>query len=279
MKIPKQAKPTAKKATPVTTANADEASVLDLAGAPLLVERLYAAAMAVAESTVKPLQGSARLACVNVSRGVANVLAERARVERELPSFDLAAAAALPELGLATAWAAEEVLRFSVENPAEIQTMLRRASELRGLLLLSLDGAVRAGFIPAAPVAKLRSGSGGFDTAGDCVGASILFQKYAVVLRGKTPVSAAQIKEAAALGSALLSVMQPKAARGREKADALKAAIDLRDRLGTLLAAGHAELRRAGGWLFGEARDARVPPLLSHAATVRRKPTASAKVA
>ena len=155
----KQAKPTAKKSTAGTTTTSDDPGGLDLSGAPLLVERFRAAAMALPASAVKPLQGSARLASVNVTRGAASVLAERARVARELPSFDLAAAGALPELGLATAWAAEEVLRFTVENPAEIQAKLKRAAELRGLLLTSLDGAVRAGLVPAAPVAKLRAAS------------------------------------------------------------------------------------------------------------------------
>jgi hypothetical protein len=249
----------------------DATDDVDLAGAPALVERFRAAAEALPASAVRPLRGSARLMSINVARGAASVLGEQPRLAGELPRFDAAAARALPDLGLATAWAAEEVVRFSDENPSEVRAMLKRAGKLRTLLLGSLESAAEAGLIPAAPVAKIREGRGGFDTAGDCVASAGLFQKHAAKLKAKTPVTAADVKEAAALGAQLLAVLQPKGARKKEKAAALKAALDLRDRLGALLAQGHGALRRAGGWLFGEALDERVPLLLANAGPGRKK--------
>lgn len=265
-------KTSAAKAAP--TAN-DDLGSLDLTGGPLLVERFRSAAEALSAGEVRPLRGSARLMCVNAARGVESVVAEGARVADELPRFDLAAARALPDLGLAAAWAAEEVVRFTDENPADVRALLTRAGTLRMLLLASLDGAARAGLVPAAPLAKVRAGRGGFDTAGDCVAAAALFRKHAAALKGKTPVTAAHVKEAEALGARLLAVLQPKGARERAKGPALKAALDLRDRLGVLLARGHGELRRAGGWLFGEELDARVPLLLANAGGAKRKKPAA----
>ena len=146
-----------------------------------------------------------------------------------------------------------------------MRALLKQATELRALLLTNLDGASKAGLVPAAVVRKIHEGSGPFDTAGDCVASAGVFRKYAAALRGKTPVSAAQVKAAAETGAQLMKVLHPKGARVKGKAAALRAAITLRDRLATLLALGHAELRRAGGWLFGEERDAKVPLLLANA--------------
>jgi len=258
-----------------TTPAPEELDALDLGGGPAQVERFRAAAQALPAASVRPLRSSARLMYANVATGTAAVLAEKARVGRELPGFDVARAATLPDLGLATAWAAEEVLRFTEARPAAVRAKLKRAATLRGLLLANLDGAARAGLVPAAAVKKIHEGRGPFDTAGDCVACAGLFQKYAGALKGKTPVSAATVKETAAVGDELLAVLQPKGARPKAKAAELKAAIELRDRLAALLAQGHAELRRAGGWLFGEERDERVPLLLANAGGARRKKAAA----
>lgn len=266
---------TSRKKTAVTTSKATPQAADDLSGGPALVERFRAAAEALPAASVRPLRASARLMYANVATGVAAVLAEKARVGRELPGFDLARAAALPDLGLAMAWANEEVLRFTEARPAEVRASLQRAAALRGVLLANLDGAARAGVVPAAAVQKIREGRGPFDTAGDCVACAALYRKYAAALKGKTPVSAAEVKEAALVGDALLAVLQPKGARPKAKAAELKAAIALRDRLATLLAQGHAELRRAGGWLFGEQRDARVPVLLANSGGARKKKAAA----
>lgn len=129
--------------------------------------------------------------------------------------------------------------------------------------------------MPRAVVDKIYEGRGPYDTAGDCVACAQVFTKYAGKLKGKTPVTAAQVREAAEVGGKLLQVLRPKGAGRKEKAQALKDALDLRDRLGTLLAADYELVRRAGGWLFGEERDVKVPGLL--AVTRSRKSSKAAK--
>lgn len=249
----------------------DDLASIDLSGGPALVERFRSAAAALPGASVQAFHGSARLMYRNAAVGVASVLGVRDRARRELPLLDLKAVEALPALAIATAWAAEEVARFTDATAGDVAALLKKATRLRALLVCNLDGAVAAGLVPAAPVAKLREGRGGFDTAGDCVVAAGLYKKHAAALKGKTPVTATVAREAAEVGSTLLGLLTPKGGRKKGKAAELKAAIDLRDRLATLLASDHDAVRRAGAWLFGDARAEATPLLLANVGPARKR--------
>lgn len=245
-------------------------ATLDLSGGPALVERFRAPAAALSAGSVREFHGSARLMARNCAVGVASVLGARDRARRELPTLDLKRVEALPDLGVATAWAAEEVVRFTDTRSEDVVALLQRAAALRAVLVANLDGAVHAGLVPAAPVQKIHEGNGGFDTAGDCIAAAGLYQKHAAALKGKTPVTAAQAREAADLGAKLLKILRPKGGK-RAKAADLRAAIDLRDRLSTLLAQDYDAVRRAGAWLFGDAQDSATPLLLANAGRTKKR--------
>lgn len=125
-----------------------------------------------------------------------------------------------------------------------------------------------AGVLPAARIAKIREGRGPMDTVGDCVALAALFTKEAQAVRGKTPVTAAQVRETAEIGARLGAALRPKGAR-RKVDDNLSAATDARDQLWTLFhRTWEDQVWRAGAWLFGRAVDRHVPPL--HSRVVRK---------
>jgi hypothetical protein len=53
--------------------------------------------------------------------GAASVLAEKDRLAKELPALDLSKVEAIPELGVAVAWSAEEVTRFTDVSPIDVR--------------------------------------------------------------------------------------------------------------------------------------------------------------
>jgi hypothetical protein len=102
-----------------------------------------------------------------------------------------------------------------------------------------------------------------------------LFIQHATGVRGKTPITAAQVREAAQTGTELLTLLRPKAAKRTRNGGALAAdAAAIRDRLWTLLVQQSRELRRVGMWLWVDEVDVHVPPLQSRVAPPRKKPPA-----
>jgi hypothetical protein len=112
------------------------------------------------------------------------------------------------------------------------------------------------------------------DAANDCVALAALFRKHAASVRGKTVVTAANVKESAELGTRLLGLLKPAAARNANKTAKSKEivdAVDARDRLWSLATEGHDVLWRAGAYLFGRGEvDARVPALQARVRGARK---------
>ncbi len=196
------------------------------------------------------------LALQNVQAGVSAVMAEEPRLSK-LPETDSQELAELPRLVLATIFADTQIERTA--PAAELQKLLARGSALRSLLLKTAESLAEAGLLSPPAVAKIRAGKGKLDSARDCVELAALFSKNAAALRGKSPVTAAQIKEASEVGTQLLSLLKPTRTR-RAKAEVSSAASD-RDRLWTLVLARHDALWRAGAYLFGRAVEEKVPLL------------------
>lgn len=133
-------------------------------------------------------------------------------------------------------------------------------------MLASAVALAAAGLVPRREVEKIQEGRGTIDAAQDCVDLAAFFRKHAAAVRGKTAVTAAQIAEAATVGTELLKVLRKKTAkRDTSPKGPLKEAIDVRDRMATLLTVRHETARRAGYWLWGDALDRNVPALQARA--------------
>ncbi len=125
--------------------------------------------------------------------------------------------------------------------------------------------------VPTDPVEAIKRGKGHIDTAQDAIDLAAFFRTHTQAMAGKTPVTPAQIDEASILGTNLLTLLRP----GHAPTDAtpspqMSEAVDVRDRLWTLLIAGHDLLWQAGAIAFGKTVDDHVPPLQSR--VVAKKP-------
>lgn len=241
------------------------------AGSEEAYERFVTKARALDASAVIPMRADPTTAHHNVNLAVPEVLAQEAAYKGELPKANWKQFKELPAIALAVVFAANRVDR-NTGSTGEIAAMLSKARELREVLLTSAVALAAAGIIPARDVERIQEGKGFFDIAGDCSDLSALFRKHNAALKGKTHVTAAQIKEAGEVGAALLKVLRPASAKRSRKAPVEVAnAADIRDRLWTLLVLGYRELRRVGMWIWMDEVDAHVPPLGSRASSGSRK--------
>ncbi|XXX71631.1 hypothetical protein WMF30_28700 [Sorangium sp. So ce134] len=218
---------------------------------------------------IRPLRADAALIHHNVSVGLDAVSSREADLLKLPAPFDLDAMRSLRRLGLGLVYAAAQVDRSS---PGTAKKLLKRAHEIRDVLLSAAVALMKAGVLPAQKVKKIMAGSGARDMVQDCVDLAQLFRDHAAEIRGKTAVTRAQIDEASTVGNQLLALLKPKGAKAKTPA-AVKDAVEARDRLWTLLSLRHEEqLRRAGMWLWVDKVDEHVPPLLSRAARKAKRP-------
>jgi hypothetical protein len=254
-----------KKATPAAP------EIPGVVGSQQAYERFLPEARALDARDVRPFRADPSLAYHNIDSGVTAVLEREAQIAEELPKIDIARVRALPELALAVCFAAAQVDRDAPTSRG-IEEKLGRARSRREIMLSSAVALAKAGVLPEPAVAKIARGSGAIDAAQDCVDLAALFTKHAAAVRGKTAVTAADVREAAALGTELLTLLKPKSAKRSRGAPAeVVSAAASRDRLWTLLAQQHRELRRAGMWLWAEEVDAHVPALQSRVAPAKTK--------
>lgn len=242
-----------------------ESGELLASGSEEAFEEHRAAALALDARDVVVMRADALLAHHNVVLGAQAVLLQEKRIKSELPKADLDLIRKLPSIALAVLFAASRVDRRP-GSTGETQALLARARALRELLITSAISLAAAGFIPAREVETIRKGKGFFDLAKDCSALAALFRAHSDKVKGKTPVTAAQIKEAGEVGAALLQVLKPSSAKSRARSsDDVSQAASLRDRLWTLLLRGYREQRRVGMWLWIDDIDDHVPPLQSRA--------------
>ena len=236
-------------------------------GSQAAYDKWLPAARRIAAGEVVRLRADPQLALHNLAIGVRSVLAERARLPK-LGETDARALASLEELALAVVFASTQVVRPGASR--ELPALTSRAAALRALLLRTAEALTLAGLLPAAEVRKIRGGRGRLDAARDLVALAALFGKHAAALKGKHAIGAAQLKEAADLGTSLLTLLKP--GRARRSIAGLALGADERDRLWTLLVLGHDRLWRAGAYLFGRAAvGAKVPSLQAGAGGRPRK--------
>ncbi len=265
-------KPTAKPAPaakPKPSATPPAANDADTEGSAEAFAELLPEAQKIPAASVRSLRGDPALALHNVEVGLSAVLPHEAALA-SLPSpFDLDALKSLQRVALALVYAAAQIDRSS---PGTVRKLIGRASELRDVLLSSAVALMKAGVLPSKKVEKILSGRGTRDMAQDCIDLAQLFREHQKAVQGKIAVTQEQIDEAAAVGNELIVQLKP--ARAKAKApDGVKAAVEARDRLWTLLSDRHADqLRRAGMWLWVDEVDEYVPSLLSGIGRKAKKP-------
>lgn len=243
-----------------SAADADDVAVAS--GSQAGYDAFMPAARRLGAAEVVPMRADPQLALHNVQIGVASVLAEGTRVSK-LHETDVNALASLPRIALAVVYASTQIV--PVGGQVGLAQWVARAAVLRALLLKTADALVLADLFPKAEVDKIRAGHGKLDAARDLVALVSLFAKRGAKVRGKHPVTAAQLKEASELGTGLLKILKPGRARRTPNEPAV--GTDERDRLWTLLVQGHDRLWRAGAYLFGRnAVDTMVPSLLANRA-------------
>ena len=223
---------------------------------------------------VLPCRIDVALALHNIQQGVASIEPHAARLRKEMSGLPLADVLALPDLALALLFTDEQVTEPT--GKAQYKTDLSRLYELRLPMLLIAEGLAQLGLIPAKQVQDIRSGSGPRDAAKDGVDLGKLYTTHAAALSGKHPFTTAQLQEVITLGERLSVQVKPDRARTKGSPKEPSPSRDLRNRLYTLLAERHQDLRKAGFYLFGSAVDAYVPLLQAHRpATKTKKPAPS----
>lgn len=203
----------------------------------------------------------------NVREGVAAVLSEASRLREDVPKYDFDRMRTLPDLVLAVIYAVGLVDRRA---PKSTRTLIAEAAQLRGKLLLAAETLATAGLVPSNEVIRIRKGKGFIDIADDCIALGRLFNDHADAIRGKSAVTALEVREASELGTRLRTILRPKGTRKAPPEPALAQALENRDRLWTLLVERYELVRRAGVWLFGLEKGSELVPALG--SRVRAKP-------
>lgn len=273
-KVGKRAPQAARK---VTTTTNDAADADAIAGTQADYDMFIHDALALGDKEVVPYRADASLAYHNVIIGLKSLLAREAEAKK-LPDTNLERVKQLPSQCLAVAFAAG---RVNDRPSGELRPKLARAAVLRRSLLRAADSLADAGLFRAKDVAAIHANTGKIDMANDCVALAALFTKNAAAIKGKTAITAAEVKEAGALGRDLLAVLKPSTAKRTRSAEAASEA-NARDRLWTLVTQGYDQLWRACAYLYGrDAIDTHVPALQAHVATTsaRKKANAAKKEA
>jgi len=240
-------------------------------GSEAMLQEYLEQARAIPEDQVQPMRADPILAMHNIQFGLTSLEPHWQTLAEALPQLDTQRVKNLDGIGLGLVFASGQVDR-KAGSAGRTRTLLRRGVELRTVMLASADALSKAGLIPGSAIKKIRAGAGPIDLANDVVQLGALFRKHAAEIKGKSPITATIIKEAGSVGTDLLGVLKPKAAKRKpEPSPELDAAVDIRDRMWTLLVLGHRDMRRAGMWLWVDDVNDYVPSLQSR--RVRRKKT------
>lgn len=224
-------------------------------------------AMEIEADEVVVCRADARLAFHNARRGVEAVLARQAEIVDALTAAQRQAIARVVKVAAAVVFAVSLCAKLAPRSSGEIAAKLKRAYELRRIMLLAAESAAEAGLLDRQEVKLIRDGRGNIDAAQDDVDLAALFRRNADALAGKTPVTAEMIVEAAEVGTWLVATLRPAAAPVvAARPEEVAAAADRRDRLWTLLQRDYEDVWKVGAMIFGRAVDDHVPGLQSRVA-------------
>ena len=218
-------------------------------------------AQAIPAADIVPYRIDASLAHANVRTAMPVLLAKKDLLADHLPKIDAALLLALPDIALATEYAA---LKAENALPADklLGPKLAEGWQLRSLLLSAARMLASAGLVKQEEVDTIAEGRGQRDMAQDCLALADLFHKYEPTIAGKHPIDAAQINEAAAVGSWLVANLRTTNAVS-ERPGSPSPEIDVRDRFGTLLVQQFQVLEQVVHYFYGKNWETLMPSLQS----------------
>lgn len=225
------------------------------------LERYREQAMAIPRDRVVPLRVVLESVIYNIRIGTNAVLAERERIARELPAFDLARAGRLHAITQAVRFMAHRARTFDAGRTERQQALVATVKSSHRLIFRALQFAVGLGLIPSAEVKNLGSSRNQAKLSHALEGCLAVFKKYAHALTGNVTVSAATLRSASESATNLLQMLTPK---GAKHEDPRAAEAELRDRVFTLMLQEYEPVRAAGAWLFTTRRDEVVPDAFSY---------------
>lgn len=196
----------------------------------------------------------------NVNAAFRAVGPRLAEVPALLPKLDLAPVLEMPNLAQAILYAGNRVA--SAASTKEVSRQIEKARRVREPMLVIAEGLAMMGLLPAERVAKIRAGTGSYDTARDVVDLVGLYREHAGAVANKTPFDDAWLTEAEAVGGWLLANLTPTGAAKAPSSDVDAAAL-LRDQLWTMLLERDVKLRIVASVLFEGRAEAVVPALQS----------------
>jgi hypothetical protein len=211
-------------------------------------------ARALRPDDIVPYRIDAALALANVHLALPLLLAKKDLLAEHLPKVDAALLLALPEIALATQYAAQQAQNA---RPADqlLGPKLAEGWQLRALLLGAARMLASAGLFKQADVDAIAAGRGQRDMAQDCLALAELFHRHESTIAGKHPLDPAQIHEAAAVGSWLVANLRPPNAPAEEN--------EIRDRMGSLLLQQFQMLEKVIHYFYGKDWESLMPSLQS----------------
>jgi hypothetical protein len=231
-----------------------------------LYDHYLPAAMSVPEASVLVCRADVRVAFANIRLGIKAVLGteEQIALTREhLPKIPLDEVLELPDIARALVFAVGKV-SGRVASPREIDQKLALISGPREQMLSQAEILAKRGKLDKDLVAKIRAGSGKYDSAHDVVALVDIFTKDAESLKGLHPFTSKELEAARETAEWLLENLTPEGARTEKKKRS--PAEEIRDRLWSIVLPRHASLRRIGHYFHGDDVDLHVPRLQSRVA-------------
>jgi hypothetical protein len=222
--------------------------------------------MSVPEASVQICRADVRVAFANIRLGMKAVLgtAEQIALTRKhLPKIPLDEVLELSDIARALVFAVGKVTG-RVASPKEIEQKLALISGPREQMLTQAEILAKRGKLDKDRVAKIRAGSGKYDSAHDVVALVDIFTQEAESLKGLHPFTSQELEEARETAEWLLENLTPEGARTEKKKRS--PAEEIRDRLWSIVVARHALLRRIGHYFHGDDVDVHVPRLQSRVA-------------
>ena len=254
-----------------------ELSELENISSQAAYETFLLPAKAVEASAIEECRADIPFTYFIVTRSVENVLGSATVVVGKLPSVNLEELSALPRLAQGLAFAALQVHREA--RAAPFGALFERATHLRRKLSAAAGALADANLLPAVDVEEARLHVR-LDVVEESLALAALFQRHLSLVEGRSPVNKTDLLEVEQVAKKLRTLLGRPAPEGEEgSVPALVKAIEMRDRLWTLLTRRHDMLWRCGAWLYGRAVDERVPPLPTRDVGNRRSPFAQERAA